>query len=97
MPAPDLPEFRRRAIDLARKPGASVAQSRSTSGSRVRAASLDESGRCRHRPQGRALDRTTGEREELVGLRWENRRLEMELEITKREAALFAQENVLPE
>jgi transposase-like protein len=45
---------------------------------------------------GRKEGLSTSEREELVRLRRENRRLEMELEITKRAAALFAKENVLP-
>lgn len=36
------------------------------------------------------------DREELVRLRRENRRLEMENEILKRAAAFFAKENVLP-
>jgi transposase-like protein len=38
----------------------------------------------------------SGEREEVVRLRRENRRLEMENEILKRAAAFFARENVLP-
>ena len=42
---------------------------------------------------GRKEGLSSSEREELVRLRRENRRLEMELEITKRAAALFAKEN----
>jgi transposase-like protein len=38
----------------------------------------------------------TDERAELVRLRRENRRLELEVEILKRAAAYFAKENVLP-
>lgn len=39
---------------------------------------------------------TTDDRGELVRLRRENRRLELEVEILKRAAAYFAKENVLP-
>lgn len=39
---------------------------------------------------------TTDDRAELVRLRRENRRLELEVEILKRAAAYFAKENVLP-
>jgi transposase-like protein len=39
---------------------------------------------------------STDERKELVELRREKRRLEMENEILKRAAAYFARENVLP-
>ena len=94
MPAPHPPEFRRRAIDLARQPGASVAKVAKELG-------ISESGLRRWMDQddvntGRKEGLSTNEREELVRLRRENRRLEMELEITKRAAALFAKENVLP-
>jgi transposase len=94
MPAPHPPEFRRRAIDLARKPGASVAQVAKDLG-------ISESGLRRWMAlddvdTGRKEGLSSNEREELVRLRRENRRLEMELEITKRAAALFAKENVLP-
>lgn len=94
MPAPHPPEFRRRAIDLARQPGASVAKIAKELG-------ISESGLRRWMAQddvdaGRKEGLASNEREELVRLRRENRRLEMELEITKRAAALFAKENVLP-
>ena len=94
MPAPHPPEFRRREIDLARQPGASVAKVAKELG-------ISESGLRRWMDQddvntGRKEGLSTNEREELVRLRRENRRLEMELEITKRAAALFAKENVLP-
>lgn len=94
MPAPHPPEFRRRAVDLARQPGASVAQVAKDLG-------ISESGLRRWMAQddvdtGRKEGLSSNEREELVKLRRENRRLEMELEITKRAAALFAKENVLP-
>ncbi|GAA3821756.1 transposase [Nocardioides panacisoli] len=94
MPAPHPPEFRRRAVDLARQPGASVAKVAKELG-------ISESGLRRWMAQddvdtGRKEGLSSNEREELVKLRRENRRLEMELEITKRAAALFAKENVLP-
>jgi transposase-like protein len=49
------------------------------------------------RDQGRRSDGvTTTEREELVRLRRELRVAKLEVEILKRAAAYFAQENVLP-
>jgi transposase len=94
MPAPHPPEFRRRAIDLARLPGASVAQVAKDLG-------ISESGLRRWMAQddidtGRKEGLSTNEREELVRLRRENRRQQMEIEILKRASAHFAQENVLP-
>ncbi|GAA4363851.1 transposase [Nocardioides caricicola] len=95
MPAPHPPEFRRRALDLARQPGASVAQVAKDLG-------ISESGLRRWIAQddvdsGRKEGLSTSEREELVRLRRENRRQQMEIEILKRASAYFAQENVLPE
>ncbi|WP_292605132.1 transposase [Nocardioides sp. REDSEA-S30_B4] len=94
MPAPHPPEFRRRAIDLARQPDASVAQVAKDLG-------ISESGLRRWMAQddidsGRKEGLSTSEREELVRLRRENRRQQMEIEILKRASAYFAQENVLP-
>jgi transposase-like protein len=94
MPAPHPPEFRRRAIDLARQPGASVAQVAKDLG-------ISESGLRRWLSQddidtGRKEGLSTSEREELAKLRRDNRRLEMEVEILKRASAYFARENVLP-
>lgn len=94
MPAPHPPEFRRRAIDLARQPGASVARVAKDLG-------ISESGLRRWMAQddidtGRKEGLSTSEREELVRLRRENRRQQMEIEILKRASAYFAQENVLP-
>lgn len=94
MPAPHPPEFRRRAIDLARQPGASVAQVAKDLG-------ISESGLRRWISQdavdsGRKEGLSTNEREELVRLRRENRRQQMEIEILKKASAYFAQENVLP-
>jgi len=94
MPAPHPPEFRRRAIDLARQPGASVARVAKDLG-------ISESGLRRWMAQddidaGRKEGLSTSEREELVRLRRETRRQQMEIEILKRASAYFAQENVLP-
>jgi transposase-like protein len=94
MPAPHPPEFRRRAIELARQPGASVARVANDLG-------ISESGLRRWLSQddidaGRKEGLSTSEREELVRLRRETRRQQMEIEILKRASAYFAQENVLP-
>jgi transposase-like protein len=81
-------------MDLARQPGASVAQVAKDLG-------ISESGLRRWMSQddvdtGRKEGLSTSEREELVRLRRENRRQQMEIEILKRASAYFAQENVLP-
>jgi transposase len=94
MPAPHPPEFRRRAVDLARLPGARVAQVAKDLG-------ISESGLRRWMAKDDIdADRKEGlssmEREELTQLRRDNRRLEMEIEILKRASAYFARENVLP-
>jgi transposase len=95
MPRPHPPEFRQRAVELARlreKPVAQIAQDLGISDSCLRnwmkQADLDE---------GRRSDGlTTAEREELTQLRRELRVAKMENEILKRAAAYFAKENVLP-
>jgi transposase-like protein len=94
MPAPRPPEFRRRAVELARRreqPVAQVAKDLGISESCLRnwmaRAEVDE---------GRREGLTSAERAELVELRRRNRVLEMELEIVKRASAYFARENVLP-
>jgi transposase-like protein len=46
--------------------------------------------------EGKREGLTTGEREELVRLRKENRVLRMERDLLSRAAAFFASENVLP-
>ncbi|MDP9821158.1 transposase [Nocardioides massiliensis] len=94
MPAPHPPEFRRRAIELAPQPGASVRQVARDLGN-------SESGLRRWMAQddvdaGRKEGLSSDEREELVRLRRDNRRQQMEIEILKRASAYFAQENVLP-
>jgi transposase len=94
MPAPHPPEFRRRAIELARlraKPVAAIATDLGISESCLRnwmhRADVDE---------GRREGLTSDERAELVRLRRENRVQAMEIEILKRASAYFARENMLP-
>jgi transposase len=94
MPAAHPPEFRQRAVELARlreKPIAQIAKDLRVSESCLRRwmdlADIDEG----HKP-----GLTSDERKELVELRRKNRVLEMELEILKRASAYFARENVLP-
>ena len=88
------PEFRQRAVELARqreKPLRQLATdlgiSDQTLHNWLKQADIDE---------GRREGLTTEERAELVRLRRANRVLEMENEILKRAAAYFARENVLP-
>ena len=97
MPAPHPPEFRRRAVDLARlgeQPVAQTAKDLGISDSCLRnwmaQADADEG---KNTESGRL---STDERTELTELRKKNKRLEVELEIVKRAAAYFAKENVLP-
>jgi transposase len=94
MPAPHPPEFRDRAVELAReraKPIRDIARDLGISESCLRRwmdlADVDA---------GRKEGLTADERRELVKLRRENRTLAMEVEILKRAAAYFAKENVLP-
>jgi transposase len=94
MPRPHPPEFRQRAVELARmrdKPVAQIAEDLGISESCLRnwmaRADIDE---------GRREGLTAGERDELVQLRREARTLKLENEILKRAAAYFARENVLP-
>jgi len=94
MPAPYPPEFRQRAVELAReraKPIAQLARDVGISESCFRnwmaQADVDE---------GKREGLTTEERRELTKLCRENRTRAMENEIPKRAAAHFARENVLP-
>jgi transposase-like protein len=94
MPRPHPPEFRQRAVELARlreKPVAQIAADLGISDSCLRnwmgQADIDE---------GRREGLSSREREELVELRREARTLKLENEILKRAAAYFARENVLP-
>ncbi|MBB2506538.1 transposase [Amycolatopsis echigonensis] len=95
MPAPHPPEFRQRAVELARlgdKPVAALAKDLGISESCLRnwmaQADADEN--------GSATKLTSAEKKELAELRRKNRQLEMENEILKRAAAYFARENILP-
>ena len=94
MPVPHPPEFRRRAVELARQSDKSMVQlakdlgiSRSCLQNWMAQADIDDGAR----PGVSSKDK-----EEIAALRRENRRLEMENEILKRAAAYFARENVLP-
>jgi transposase len=94
MPRPHPPEFRQRAVELARlrdKPVAQIALDLGVSDSCLRnwlkQADLDA---------GRRSDGlSTVDRDELVKLRRELRVAKLEVEILKRAAAYFAAENVL--
>jgi transposase-like protein len=94
MPRPHPPEFRQRAVELARlgeKPIARIAEDLGMSESCLRGwmkrADIDE---------GRRDGLSGDERDELTELRRELRVTKMENEILKRAAAYFARENVLP-
>jgi transposase-like protein len=95
MPAPHPPEFRQRAIELARRgtiPVSKIAKDLGISDSCLRnwmhQADADEN------DSGDRL--ASGEKKELAELRRRNRQLELENDILKRAAAYFARENVLP-
>jgi transposase len=95
VPAPHPPEFRRRAVELARaktKPVGELAKDLRISESCLRnwlaQADADEAG-----SESRL---SSAEKKELAQLRRDKRRLEMEVEVLKRAAAYFARENVLP-
>jgi transposase-like protein len=91
MPRPHPPEFRQRAIELARDGTASIGQvardlgiSESCLRNWLARADIDA---------GRREGLTSDERAELVKLRRENRVLRMEKEILGKAAAFFATEN----
>ena len=93
MPAPHPPEFRHRAVELARlgeQPIAAIAKDLYL---RVLSAELDRPGRRRRGQEHRGSALSSAE---LAELRKKAKRLEVENEILKRAAAYFAQENVLP-
>jgi transposase len=94
VPRAHPPEFRQRAVELARervKPVAQIASDLGISESCLRRwmdlADVDA---------GRKEGLTSAERAELVELRRRLRVAELENEILKRAAAYFAKENVLP-
>ncbi len=94
MPRPHPPEFRRRAVELARlheKPIAQIAEDLGISDSCLRnwmrQADIND---------GRRDGVSSGDQAELVELRRELRVARMEVEILKRAAAFFAKENMLP-
>ncbi len=94
MPRPHPPEFRQRAVQLARlheKPVSRIAEDLGISDSCLRGwmkqADIDE---------GRREGLSATDRNELVELRRELRVTKLENEILKRAAAYFARENVLP-
>ena len=94
MPRPHPPEFRRRAVELARehaKPVAEIAKDLGISDSCLRAwmAKADIA-------EGRREGVDRSERAELVELRRRLRVAEMENEILRRAAGYFARESVLP-
>ena len=95
MPAPHPPEFRQRAVELARAghtPIAALAKDLRISESCLRnwmaQADADE--------RGSETRLTSAEKKELAHVRKDKRRLELENEILKRAAAFLARENVLP-
>lgn len=94
MPAPHPPEFRRRAVEFARRgdqPIALLAKQLQISESCLRRW-LDQA---RADENGSDFRLTSGERRELVQLRRQKRRLEMQNEILKRAVAHLAHERVL--
>ena len=95
MPAPHPPEFRQRAVELARQgatPVSKIAKDLGISDSCLRnwmhQADAEEN--------GSSGGLSGGEKKELSELRRRNRLLEQENEILRRAAAYFARENVLP-
>ena len=94
MPRPHPPEFRQRAVELARtkvKPISQLAKDLGISESCLRTWMLKAEIK-----EGSREGVTSAERAELVELRRKLRVSEMENEILRRAAAYFAPENVLP-
>ena len=94
MPAPKPPEFRRRAVDLARlgeQPVAKIAKDLGISEACLRRwMDVDDV------DAGRKEGLSSTGRAELVELRRQTRVQAMEIEILKRASAYFARENILP-
>jgi transposase len=94
MPKAHPPEFRRRAVEVARaggKPQSQLARDLGISAACLRGwvAQADKG-------EGRREGASMAERRELAELRRKNRRLELENEILRKAAACFARLNVLP-
>jgi transposase len=94
MPAAKPPEFRRRAVELARSGEHPVAKIASDLG--IAESCLRRWIKADDVETGRAEGLTRDERAELVQLRRQTRVQAMEIEILKRASAFFARENVLP-
>lgn len=94
MPRPHPPEFRERAIALARTGDKPIDQIAADLG--ISASCLRNWIRQDDVNEGRRGGTSSDDQEELVRLRRELRVAKMENEILKRAAAYFAQENVLP-
>jgi transposase len=90
MPPPHPPEFRQRAVELARTGEAPIAKIAKDLG--ISESCLRNWMRADDVPD----DNGSTERKELAELRRRNRVLEQENEILRRAAAYFARENVLP-
>lgn len=94
VPRPFPPEFRQRAVELARQgeiPVSKIAKDLGISDSRLRGwMHQAEAG------EGDPGQLASTEKKELAELRRRNKQLEVENEILKRAAAYFARENVLP-
>jgi len=94
MPAPHPPEFRQRAVELARQGTAPIARTAKDLGisesclrNWMAQADADENG-------SGGVKLTSAEKKEIAELRLKNRQLEMENEILKRAAAYFARESL---
>jgi transposase-like protein len=94
MPRAKPPEFRQRAVELARLREKPIAQIASDLG--IAESCLRRWLRQAEIDAGSREGLTSDERAELVRLRRELRVKEMEIEILKRASAYFARENVLP-
>jgi len=94
MPAAKPPEFRRRAVELARSGEYPVAKIAGDLG--IAESCLRRWMRQEDVDTGRVEGLTRDERAELVQLRGQTRVQAMEIEILKRASAFFARENVLP-
>jgi transposase len=95
VPAPHPPEFRQRAVELARlgdKPVAALAKHLGISESCLRNGMAQADADA----HGSTTKLTSAEKKELAERRRKNRQLELENEILKRAAAYFVRENILP-